>query len=62
MSDKPPIYFGPPFYFCRNQNPRFRIGCQGELLLPKKAIIFNKPENRLTRREINRWRLKFKIR
>lgn len=62
MSNNLPRYFGPPFYFCTSKNPRFREGCLGELKLPKKAIIFNKPENRLTRRELDAWRLKFKIR
>ncbi len=62
MSNQLPRYFGPPFYFCTTNNPRFRQGCLGDLKLPKKAIIFNKPENRLTSREIQQWRLRFKIR
>lgn len=62
MSNEFPRYFGPPFYFCIQQNPRFRKGCNGELKLPKKAIIYNKSENRLSKKELETWRLKFRIR
>lgn len=48
------IYIGPPFYFCPNNNPFYLVkNCNGitELVPPKKALVFNKPEHKLSNRE-----------
>lgn len=58
-------YRGSPFYFCTSQNPFYTIKiCNNTQILekPKKAKIFNKPENKMTKNELIRWSSKNRYR
>lgn len=50
-------YRGSPFYFCNVGQFYYSKQCDGvtELVPPKKAIIYNKPENRMSKRELQKW-------
>ncbi len=53
-----PRYFGPPFYFCTNNNPLYTskiCNNQTTLEVPKKVKVFNKPKHSLTKSEYLAW-------
>jgi hypothetical protein len=57
-------YVGAPFYFCRSGQFYYSKQCDGETqyVPPKKAIIYNKPEHRLSKRELQKWYARNKYR
>ena len=66
MSSLPPKqYVGIPFIFCSSNAPNYNIKqCNGqsEYVLPKKALIYNKPSNTMTKTELLKWASKNKYR
>jgi hypothetical protein len=50
-------YRGSPFYFCNTGQFYYKRECDGqtEFVPPKKAIIYNKPEYKLSKRELQKW-------
>lgn len=58
-------YIGAPYYFCQSQNPNYIIKVCNDIsenIIPKKARIFNKIENRMTKAELRRWAIRNKYR